>query len=377
MKLAVLFVLLAYTGVAIKSFAFDPEVAAQNFLNSFYRSPTPLGPSHPGSYFKRNESDQDANFDRQGQEFWKFAEMIELVEDMYDRSVGNSTEQEFYKTRIDLLMKGFYLVFDTDWLWNDWNDDIVWMVLASVRAAKITGNWTYRDIGKQNFDAMYNRAIDTDAVSGTALLWMNNGDTKNTCVNGPAIIAALEIFQQTQNISYYTIAKHLYSWLNRNMVAPDVPGMIYDHFDITTGSIDKRTFTYNAGVYVGSAIRLHEMQDANRAINYVMANLTNGASPQLEGILHTEYDPIQDNDADAAGFIGVFSRYACQYVQASKRVDVFEWLTFNANTAWRFRNRRGLEWADFHQGPGQQMLLSAWETTSLQVLTQCLPLSQL
>lgn len=45
-----------------------------------------------------------------------------------------------------------------NWESNDFNDDIAWIVIASVRGYLMTGKQSYLDVAKSNFDMMYERA---------------------------------------------------------------------------------------------------------------------------------------------------------------------------------------------------------------------------
>lgn len=53
--------------------------------------------------------------------FWMTAEMIEMVQDAYDRS-GNAA---YAQLALDLIA-GFLVDHGTDWSNNDWNDDIMY-----------------------------------------------------------------------------------------------------------------------------------------------------------------------------------------------------------------------------------------------------------
>ena len=58
----------------------------------------------------------------------------------------------------DKLHADFIARQGNNWESNDFNDDIAWIVIASVRGYLMTGKQSYLDVAKSNFDMMYERA---------------------------------------------------------------------------------------------------------------------------------------------------------------------------------------------------------------------------
>ena len=81
--------------------------------------------------------------------FWTQAEIIEGIEDAYDRS-GNVT----YKNQITALLNGFSSDNGTNWSSNTYNDDICWACIAYLRGYQVTGNTTFLTVAKSNYDMM-------------------------------------------------------------------------------------------------------------------------------------------------------------------------------------------------------------------------------
>jgi hypothetical protein len=61
-----------------------------------------------------------------------------MVADAYDRSLNQQ-----YKEQLLDLYAGFIVQYGLDWSSSPYNDDIMWMVLASLRVHNITGNVDY------------------------------------------------------------------------------------------------------------------------------------------------------------------------------------------------------------------------------------------
>ena len=244
------------------SYAFtsaDADTAINSFNTAFYTG------SGNNKYFK---SDTNGG----GPDFWKDAEMIEMVEDAYDRT-GSST----YRTMIDNLYTGFCYYFGTSWGNNKYNDDIMWMVLACIRAYQITGNSTYLNQAKTHFDLVYSRGYDT--TLGGGIWWTTDKGQKNSCINCPAIIAACKLYQLLGDSTYLTKAQSLYSW-QLSKLWNSSTGAIYDCIN-KDGSLSTWASTYNQGTFIGASNLLYQItgtqsyyNNAIKALDYTKNSLT-------------------------------------------------------------------------------------------------------
>jgi predicted alpha-1,6-mannanase (GH76 family) len=116
--------------------------------------------------------------------FWGRPNQMEMLIDLYEQTTNTA-----YLAQFDKLYNGFVADYGSNWSWNEFNDDIMWMVIACSRAYQKTGNPVYRSVARNNFDACYARAWSSDLGGG--LWWKSPLNTsKNACVNGPAAIAA-------------------------------------------------------------------------------------------------------------------------------------------------------------------------------------------
>ena|ERR1017187_7629147 len=93
--------------------------------------------------------------------WWTGAEEIEMAEDAYDNLPTAAR-----KTDVANACSQFISHNGSSWFnsgashYNEYNDDISWAVIAFARGYLITGNTTFRDVAKNNWDGMYNRAWD-------------------------------------------------------------------------------------------------------------------------------------------------------------------------------------------------------------------------
>ena len=155
--------------------------------------------------------------------FWGDAEMFEVVLDAYE-----VTGDIQYKTMFDKLHADFIARQGNNWESNDFNDDIAWIVIASVRGYLMTGKQSYLDVAKSNFDMMYERAA---VLPHDMLIWnaSENPYGTNSCINGPAGVAACYLAIATGDESYYEKARKTYAAQREYLYKPST-GQVYDSF---------------------------------------------------------------------------------------------------------------------------------------------------
>lgn len=268
--------------------------------------------------------------------FWGRANQMEMLIDLYEQSSNT-----VYLTQFQQLYNGFIYDYGTSWAWNEFNDDIMWMVIAFSRAYQYTGNTTYRSVAKSNFDACYARAWSSDLGGG--LFWKYPLNTsKNACVNGPATIAAYLIYQNYSDTNYLAKAETIYQWERATLVDTNT-GRVYDSINIS-GTKDMTPITYNQGTFLGAANFLGYTNDAILAANYTKNSM--GSGGQL---------PNYEEDSDLGGFNGIFVRWMVKFMNQRGLQSSYQlWLQQNANAAWNVRRQSdNLSWSKWwDQTPG-------------------------
>lgn len=313
---------------------------------------------------------KDTNGNKPGRgDFWRVCEEIEAVEDAYDRSGAAD-----YRTMVGQLLNGLNNVVSgtTDFAsWNEYNDDVMWAVIALARGYEITGERTFLDQAMWQFNAVWDRAWDDQLGGG--LWWRGDKQTKNACVQGPAAIAAMILARNTQNTGYRAQADRIYNWLRSTLYNPD-NGQVADHIQLDGNKV-WWAFTYNQGTFAGAATLLYQdsgnsnyRKDASDAVNWARNNL---AGSHAAGILNDEYNS-GDGGNDSAGFKGIFARWAAKYANAANDDSIKNWLTSNANAAWQYRNSFGVTWGQWwHRTPDDYV--TAWECSPALAMTQSAP----
>lgn len=273
--------------------------------------------------------------------WWSDAEMIETILDAFE-----TTQCQRYHDIFHELYANFISRNGSDWTYNEYNDDITWMVLACVRAYKFFNNEEYLKLARKNYDAMYDRSLQK---YGT-LVWKQSQDNKlssNSCINNPAAIAACFLAEATGDESYYHKAGSLYAAQRKLLFNPS-DGHVYDsrtwNKDGTMAdNFNSWASTYNQGTMLGAAVLLYQhtgekryLTDANRIYDYTIRHLCNSDS-----IINV----CQTISGDLSGFKGILMRYARLYATALHRPDVSDWIAKNAAKAWQNRNSNGVTWS--------------------------------
>jgi predicted alpha-1,6-mannanase (GH76 family) len=282
--------------------------------------------------------------------FWGEAEMMETILDAYE-----TTGKQEYKTMFEEVYAHFVSYpagwgqpgNGLDWRWNEFNDDIAWAVLASVRAYMMFGQHpnsgiNYLTIAKNNYDWMYARAL----LPSGMLRWKQTptgNQGSNSCINGPAEIAACYLAIATGDDSYYTKAKDLYALQRQYLYEPST-GKVFDSGSWSNGVFtigNHWVSTYNQGTFLGAALMLYQrygetmyLNDAHKIAERTRLDLCNAS-----GVIN-----VCGSGDDLQGFKGILMRYLRRYIVDLGLPDKVEWMQRNALQAYNNRNSAGVIW---------------------------------
>jgi predicted alpha-1,6-mannanase (GH76 family) len=338
--------LLGFISLAISARAVSPAEAdmAFNALNQVYWD--------AGSKFFHKEETGATNA-----EFWLEAQLWDTVMDQYER-----THSEAVKKQINDVYDGFVAQYP-DWTKNKYNDDIMWWAISCTRAYQITKNDRYLKKAKASFDFVYQTFCD-DTLGG-GIWWTSDRRSKNSCIEGPAIIAAMRLSELLKDDSYFEKAKSVYQWQKKTLT--DGQGKVFDSIRLrrtntnsissktTTNSNTRRQFkplstfslTYNQGTYIGASVLLYlktkdaaYLAEAKKAADWTRSNLCTGTNQILKS----------EGQGDAGAFKGIFVRYMKLLIRECGCTEYLPWMQANADIAWRNRrstdNIMGYDWSE-------------------------------
>lgn len=287
-------------------------------------------------------------------EFWDAAEILEAYIDAYEQ-----TGSEKILSYIQKITQSKFNANNTSVNWcasNPYNDDISWACIAFARLYLLTEEEDYLTIAKNNFDIMFARANNAPDVLGGGLWWKQDElNTKNSCIQCPASIAACLIGKATGDDSYYEKAKEVMEWEFANLFEPDT-GKVYDcyHTKDHPDGEGKSTWasTYNQGTFIGACTLLHEkygddkyMEYAAAAAKYSMNSLGN-----KDGVLNCE-----TGGGDLIGFKGILTRWLHCYAEYTQNLDILQWLQLNADTAYSNRTSKNFIWTNWAEPTNEDL----------------------
>jgi predicted alpha-1,6-mannanase (GH76 family) len=283
--------------------------------------------------------------------YWMRAEQMEMVLDAYERTKKPELLEMFAN-----LFLGFVADHGATWEKNPFNDDIMWMVIACVRAHLLSENAEFLKAARTNFDLCYERAVSPDLGGG--LWWKTDKRSKNACVNGPAAIAAFLLGKATGEEAYTKKAKELFLWERATLFDP-MTGRVSDNIR-ANGRVGRASFTYNQGTFVGAAHLLGYPDDARLAASYTMNQLCRDG-----------YLPAAGEKGDGGGFNGIAVRWIARFVKERGEHAAFEpWLRKNAEAAWQARRASdNLSWCRWPE-PTPADRRYSWGCSSAVVLLQ-------
>lgn len=253
-----------------------------------------------GNYYIQNNAG-NTNFN-----YWPNAHMLDVLTDAYLR-----TQSVVYSQRMKTLLNGIKITNGGGYP-NEFYDDMGWLANASLRDYTITHDADYLNVAQQLYTEIKG---GSNTIAGGGIAWQRSQlYYKNIPSTGNATILAARFYELQNKPEDLALAKSLYNWMKNNLVNP-TSGVVLDGINRNQdGQVDNWIFTYNQGLFIGSAVELYNitkdpmyLQDAIRTANNEIAdpNLT------VNGILKNE------GQGDGGLFKGVVVRYLTLLVELS------------------------------------------------------------
>ena len=125
-------------------------------------------------------------------------------------------------------------------------DDNVWIVLALIETLEATRDEKYLERAEATMRFVLS---GEDDELGGGIYWRERRrNSKNTCSNAPAIVAALRLYQKTTNPQHLATAERLYDWTCSHL-QDEEDGLFWDNLRLS-GRLDRRKYSYNSALMI-------------------------------------------------------------------------------------------------------------------------------
>lgn len=259
--------------------------------------------------------------------YWPQAHVLDVLLDGYLR-----TKNALYTARMKALLNGIKIKNGGVYP-NEFYDDMGWLANASLRTYNVNNDADYLSVAQTLYTEIKG-GYNTTAGGGIA--WQRSQlYYKNVPSTGNAVILAARFYELQNNAADLTLAKSLYTWMKTTLVTSG--GLVYDGINRNQdGAIDHWEFTYNQGLFIGSAVELYNCtKDASYLQDAILTANNLIADPNLSpnGILKGE------GQGDGGLFKAVAVRYLTELVEltALDVTDRTKYATFlqrNAQTLY-------------------------------------------
>jgi predicted alpha-1,6-mannanase (GH76 family) len=310
----------------------DPNTSGgQEFEYTWAKTADSLQLSTYNNYLGSNGTFIENNTGKSNFNYWPNAHTLDVLVDGYLRT-GDAN----YLPKMKALLVGIKVKNGNTYN-NDFNDDMIWLAISSLRAYDATKDQEYKDVA----DYLWGRIkLSWSDVFGGGITWkQNTPKQKNAVSNAPAAIVAMRLYDIDKKPEDLEWAKKIYAWQKANLVDP-VTGAVWDNISEENGVIKTNkdwVFTYNMGTWIGIGLRLYK--ETNQQVyldDAVKCGRTVLTSPKLisEGLLRDE------GQGDGGLFKGILVRYFTELIEhptinSTDKEKFAAFLKFNAVTFYK------------------------------------------
>lgn len=236
--------------------------------------------------------------------YWPNANMLDVLTDGYLR-----TKSAVYTQRMKTLLSGIKTANGGAYP-NEFYDDMGWLATASLKAYTINSDADYLTVAQILYTEIKGAS---NTIAGGGIAWQRTQlYYKNIPSTGNAAILAARLYELQGKAEDLALAKSLYSWMKTTLVNA-TSGEVLDGINRNQdGQVDNWVFTYNQGLFIGSAVELYTLtkdpmylQDAIRTANNMMVD----PALTVNGILKSE------GQGDGGLFKGIAIRYLTLLVE--------------------------------------------------------------
>ncbi|MDD7888151.1 glycoside hydrolase family 76 protein [Flavivirga sp. 57AJ16] len=260
--------------------------------------------------------------------YWPNGHALHILVDGYVRT-GDAS----YVSKMKALLNGIKSKNGNTYV-NVFNDDMLWLANACVRAYVATNDSEYKDVAEFLWTEILKSHSD---VFGGGITWKKDTPkSKNAVSNGPTIVLAMRLYDLEGNTEYLDWAKNIYEWQKNTLVDP-ATGLVWDNISETDGVVTTNKdwiFTYNMGTWIGAGIRLYQETGEE---DYLFNALKSAKSLMTSSKLTTEGLLRDEGEGDGGLFKGILVRYFTELIllpdlNTNDRNAFLKFFKFNVET---------------------------------------------
>ena len=139
-------------------------------------------------------------------------------------------------------------------------DDNAWLVLGFLEAYDLTRDATYLGWAKETQAFVLS---GWDETLGGGLFWKLKHESKNTCVNAPAAVSALNLSTRGGGREQLAWGLRLHKWTDATL--QDKDGLYWDNVKLD-GTVEKHKWTYNTALMIEADVLLFQIQHDPKAL---------------------------------------------------------------------------------------------------------------
>lgn len=218
-------------------------------------------------------------------------------------------------------------------------DDMMWWVVSLARAYKVTHEPEYLQVAKAGFDFIWNESYDS--ING-GMKWSWKVEGKNACINYPTVIAAMLLYNISNEPSYLDKAKNIYSWARANLYQQST-GRVADH-KVGNDPAGFEDYTYNQGTCIGAAVMLYQATKENSYLSDA-----NAAAEYTKNVMsYLGYLPAEGDWNEQGVLKAIFAEYIYMLIYDAGQDTYIPWIKQNIDAAWKYRDKmRTLMYRDY------------------------------
>lgn len=263
--------------------------------------------------------------------YWPNAHALDVLVDGYLR-----TDDPSYVAKMKALHDGIKIKNGGTFN-NVFNDDMIWLGNACMRAYQATGDADYKATAQYLWTIIKQSWSN---VMGGGITWkQDTPNQKNAVSNAPAAILAMRLYEADGNADDLQWAKDIYAWQKGKLVDAST-GVVWDNVSLQNGEEvvnSSWVFTYNMGTWIGAGLRLYHATDDVTYLNDALKTAKASAQNPLlvsNGLMKDE------GQGDGGLFKGILVRYFTEMIQEpnindSDRSMLANFLEYNAQTFYK------------------------------------------